>query len=82
MLPPADMGTPGDEDDPGWDDVGYQIGDVVPMTTGYPPPANIPRIEQVEDPGEDEGDPTSTDPSSYYTPPAWTPPLTTDIPIA
>ena len=41
-----------------------------------------PTIGYVEDPGEDEGDPTSMDPSSYYTPPAWTPPPTANIPIA
>ena len=52
--------------------------------TPMPPvqPLQDPTIGYVEDPGEDEGDPTSMDPSSYYTPPAWTPPPTANIPIA
>ena len=82
-LPPTAAAPPLPPPSPGsWGEDDLDIGDVVPMTTAATPAADIPRIEQVEDPGEDDGDPTSTDPSSYYTPPAWTPPSTANIPIA
>ena len=82
-LPPTAAAPPLPPPSPGsWGEDDLDIGDVVPMTTAATPAADIPRIEQVEDPGEDDGDPTSTDPSSYYTPPAWTPPPTANIPIA